>query len=331
VEDWRDGEDWGKIPAADASDEHPMEREFHAWLASRLPASARVRVGVGDDAAILRWLEAQDVVVTTDAVTDQVDFRLPEIEPRQAGHKALGVNLSDLAAMAATPVAALVSLVLPRAGAGSRSAFDLAVELYEGMLPLAERFNLDIVGGDTNSWDGPLVISVTVIGRTTARGPLRRRGARVGDALLVTGSLGGSILGRHLQVTPRVVEALRLHENYELHAGIDISDGLALDASRLAEASGCGAALRLGSIPISPDAERLAASTGRTPVEHALGDGEDFELLFAAPREAAEAMVRDQSLGVSITKIGVVVERPGLWQFTDEDELHPLEPSGYEH
>src|SRR5690606_13447043 len=149
-----------------------------------------------------------------------------------------------------------------------------AVELYRGMIPLAEQYGVAIAGGDTNSWDGPLAITVTAFGRVTERGPLTRSGARPGDLLLVTGALGGSILGRHLRVEPRVREALLLNERYELTAGMDISDGLALDASRLAAASRCGVALRLDSIPISGDAVELAERDGKTPLAHALGDGE---------------------------------------------------------
>jgi thiamine-monophosphate kinase len=228
-------------------------------------------------------------------------------------------------------VAAVVSLVLPRQGAAGRTALELAKDLYRGLLPLAEEFNVAIAGGDTNTWDGPLAISVTAFGRTTGKGPLTRGGARPGDWLLVTGALGGSILGRHLRVEPRVREALLLNERYELHAGIDISDGLALDASRLAAASGCGAALRLEAIPISPDADRLAATTGRRPIDHALGDGEDFELLLAAAPAVAEQILGDQPIGVPVTVIGHCIVQPGLWRLEGTASRSPLTPQGYEH
>jgi thiamine-monophosphate kinase len=264
-------------------------------------------------------------------VTDQVDFVLAEVQPAHIGHKALGVNLSDLAAMAAEPVAAVVSLVLPRDGAGGLSALELAVELYRGMLPLAETFNLAIAGGDTNIWDGPLAISVTAIGRTTARGPLLRSGARPGDHLIVTGSLGGSILGRHLRVEPRIREALLLNERYELRAGMDISDGLALDASRLAAASGCGVALRLDAIPCAKDAVRLAAASRKSPIEHALGDGEDFELLLAAAPDVVDQILRDQPLNVPISRIGQCIADRGLWQVDEAQQVKPLASTGYQH
>ncbi len=308
-----------------------MEQQFIDWLRAHLPPSPLLRVGVGDDAAVLAWAAGRDMVVTTDAVTDQVDFVLAEVEPALVGHKALGVNLSDLAAMAAEPVAAVVSLVLPRRGAGKRDALELAIELYRGMLPLAEQFDVTIAGGDTNTWDGPLAISVTAIGCTTARGPLTRSGARPGDHLLVTGRLGGSILGRHLKVEPRVREALLLSERYHLHAGMDVSDGLALDASRLAAASGCGIALRLADVPVSQDAVQLAQKTGRSPLEHALGDGEDFELLLAAAADVAEQIVRDQPLGVSVIRVGDCISERGLWQIDDAGQRQPLAATGYQH
>src|SRR5207244_13065635 len=130
-------------------------------------------------------------------------------------------------------------------------------------------------GGDVNVWEHPLCGSVTVLGQPTAKGPLRRSGARVGDWILVTGSLGGSILGHHLDFEPRLAEALLLHERYLLHAGMDLSDGLALDLSRLADESGVGAVLRLTDIPVSPAAEQLSRQLddGVTPLDHALGDG----------------------------------------------------------
>jgi thiamine-monophosphate kinase len=308
-----------------------MEQAFFDWLRENLPASPHLLIGPGDDAAVLRWAGDDNLVVTTDTVTDQVDFVLAEIDPQLAGHKSLAVNLSDLAAMAAEPVAAVISLVLPRNGVGQFDAYGLAVELYRGLLPLAERFNLAIAGGDVNAWNGPLAISVTALGRVTDRGPLKRRGARPGDAVLVTGHLGGSILGRHLRVEPRVHEAALLHQQYKLSAGMDISDGLALDAARLAAASGCGIAIKLDKIPMSSDAHRLGERSGRPPVEHALGDGEDFELLLTAPAAVAEQMVHDQPLNIAITRIGQCTNEPGLWTFASDGRRIPLPPTGYQH
>ncbi len=176
--------------SAVVSCQHLMERELIHWLRQRLPPHPLLRLGPGDDAAVLQMAGADECVVTVDLLTDHVDFELAEIDPRRVGRKALAVNLSDLAAMAAKPLAGVIALALPRQG-----GMELAVALYEGMLPLAERYELAIAGGDTNSWDGPLAISITLLGAVAGRGPLCRGGARPGDRILVTGSFGGSILG----------------------------------------------------------------------------------------------------------------------------------------
>lgn len=304
-----------------------MEAEFIDWLRNRLSTGHEIGLGPGDDAAIVRMAGTGECVVTTDLLTDGVDFDLRATDPRRIGRKSLAVNLSDLAAMAAKPVAAFVSLALPRTG-----ALELAKELYEGLLPLADSYGLSVAGGDTNTWPGALVISVTAIGRLTQHGPLFRSGARPDDHILVTGSLGGSLLGHHLDFEPRVREALYLKEHYPLSAGMDISDGLTLDLSRLVRESACGAVLDLDKVPISPAAYRLSDDHGeRSPLEHALSDGEDFELLIVAPPDAADEIVKRQPLDVPITPIGRVCEKPGLWRLLADGQHEPLEPRGYEH
>jgi thiamine-monophosphate kinase len=303
-----------------------MEAEFVRWLREHLPSHPALRLGLGDDAAVLGLAGRSEIVITTDLVSDGVDFQLQQINPRRAGRKALAVNLSDLAAMAARPLAAVVAIALPRAGANQRSPFDLAVALYEGMLPLAEEFGLAIAGGDTNTHDGPLVVSVTALGEITDRGPLTRRGGRVGDKLLVTGRLGGSIHGHHLDFTPRVREALALHERYQLDAGMDLSDGLALDLSRLAAESNCGAVIHVDRVPISDAAQKLV-----DPLRHALGDGEDFELLVAVPPAVADAILHNEPLDCRVTCVGELIAESGLWQQTAGGERKPLEPTGWQH
>ena len=160
--------------------------------------------------------------------------------------------------MASQPLAAVIAVALPR-----QNSMELAVSLYKGLLPLAEQFDVALAGGDTNTWDAPLAISITLLGKPTGRGPLQRSGAKPGDRILVTGSFGGSILGRHFDFEPRVAEALTLHKSYELHAGADISDGLSVDLSHIAEESGCGAVIIADATPIADDARRLAAKTER--------------------------------------------------------------------
>src|SRR6266540_6251291 len=212
------------------------EFAFINWLRQQTPKDPRVLLGPGDDTAVLRLTPETPCLVATDMLLEGSCFRLAEAGPRLVGRKAMAVNLSDVAAMAGRPVAAVVSVGLPRKGGRA-----LAEELYLGLREIADAFETAVVGGDTNSWDGPLVISVTLLGEATERGPVTRAGARPGDWLLVTGPLGGSILGKHLDFTPRVREALRLHAEAPLHAMIDISDGLAADIGHLCEESRCGA------------------------------------------------------------------------------------------
>src|SRR3954453_6390515 len=193
------------------------EFAFIDWVRRQTPADPRVLIGPGDDTAALRLTPGLPSLVTTDMLLDGSCFVLAEAGPRRVGRKAMAVNLSDIAAMAGRPVAAVVSVGLPRAGGRA-----LAEELYLGLREVADAFDTALVGGDTNSWDGPLTISVTLFGEATGRGPVRRDGAKTGDWLFVTGPLGGSIRGKHLDFTPRVREAQRLHELVDLHSMIDV-------------------------------------------------------------------------------------------------------------
>ncbi len=301
-----------------------MENDFVRRLRARLGTHAAVPLGIGDDAASVHT--GEETLVTVDLLCEGTHFRLGEATPEQIGRKALAVSLSDIAAMAGVPLAVFVAFTAPADG-----GLSLVEGLYQGMIPLAEEFNTAIAGGDTNSWDGPLVISTTVLGKVHPRGKLTRHHARPGDVLLVTGSLGGSLAGHHLSFVPRVREAQRLHEGYELSAGMDLSDGLLVDLGRLIEASGVGAALDLEAIPISEAAWRHAGRHNRQgALEAALGDGEDFELLLcAAPGEAAR-MLSEQPLEIPLTQIGTIVAEPGLW-LTAPEGRQRLEVRGWQH
>ncbi len=297
------------------------EFEYIDWLRTRTPAHPRVLVGPGDDCAVLGlgWL------VTTDMLLEGSHFRLHEAGPRRVGRKAMAVNLSDIAAMGGRPVAAFVSVGLPR---GPDTAA-LAEELYLGLRELADAFGTSIAGGDTNTWAGGLVLSVTLLGEPGPQGPILRRGARPGDWLMVTGPLGGSILSKHLDFTPRVQEALRLQEHATLHAMLDISDGLAADVHHLCAESDCGAVLSADAIPISDAARRL--QDGRTPLEHALSDGEDFELVFAVSPADGERLLAEQPIpDIRLAHVGVVTaEKTVLLE--QAGKLQPLPARGYAH
>lgn len=301
-----------------------VEAELVAWLKEHVPSEPFVELGIGDDAAVLA--RGSCCVVTVDMLADGTHFSLDKTKPLQVGYKALGVNLSDLAAMAARPRAAVVGLTLPR-----RRSLELAIELFEGMLPLARRHGVAIVGGDTNTWSGPLVISVTVLGEPAGEGPLTRAGARPGDQIFVTGHLGGSGLGWHLRFEPRVREALALHSGYTLHAGMDISDGLAMDLHRMARASRCGAEVEVAQIPLSDAAHQAASESGHDAVHHALSDGEDFELLLAVDPETAARMASDRPLDIPLTRIGQFTSSAQITRIGPNGQRFPLEPTGYLH
>jgi thiamine-monophosphate kinase len=306
-----------------------METDFVDWLLRRIPVDARLEVPPGDDAAVLRPPAMRRTVVTVDMLTEGVDFLLgPDCPARLVGHKALAVSLSDLAAMAARPEAAVVAVVLPRRGGD-----ELGRGLFEGITALAATHGLTVAGGDTNAWDGPLVVSVTAIGSVPPGSAWRRDGCRPGDAIVVTGPCGGSLLGRHLRVSPRCAEAAEIAARHPVHAAIDISDGLALDLSRMMAASGVGCRVHLADIPIHADAERMAsiAGDGRSPLDHALGDGEDFELLLSLPAAAAATLVAAPPSGLRPAIIGVVTAGHDLVAVDADGRERPLEPTGFVH
>jgi thiamine-monophosphate kinase len=299
------------------------EFAYIRWLRQRTPAGGRVLTGPGDDCAVLDWSKGGACLVTTDILMDGCDFLLSEVGPRQAGRKAMAANLSDIAAMAGKPIAAVVGVVVPTSGGRA-----LAEELYLGLRDVADAFETPLVGGDTNSWEGLLVISVTVLGEVHGRGAVLRSGAQVGDWLLVTGPLGGSIRGKHLQFTPRVHEALQLSALVDLHAMIDISDGLAADVHHICEESHCGAVLNSGAIPISDAAKGM--NDGKSPLEHALSDGEDFELAFAVSADEGRRLIREQPIaGIQLSHIGEIIP-DGLW-LEINGARSMLEPRGWEH
>ena len=286
------------------------EFDLIAWIRARAGgANGAVPLGIGDDCAVLRVDPGADVLVTTDMLMDGRHFRLGEHAPEQVGYKALAVNLSDVAAMAGTPLAAFVAVALPRG-----DAVAIAQGLHAGMAPLADRFGVALAGGDTNAWDGPLVVTITVLGAAAPGGAVRRSGARPGDAVVVTGPLGGSLpSGRHLRPEPRVAEARAIAARVPIRAMIDLSDGLASDLGHiLAESGGLGAKLVEAAIPIHPDALAASRDSGRPAIDHALADGEDFELCLALDPAAWDRLAADPIPGVPLVRVGTITAEPGL-------------------
>ena len=295
------------------------------WIRKRTPAHPRVRIGPGDDTAAIQVSGDRSLLITTDMLLEGSCFLLDQAGPRSVGRKAMAVNLSDIAAMAGIPTAAVVSVGLPR-----QNGRAIAEQLHEGLHEMAKMFDVPIVGGDTNSWTGGLVVTVTLLGEATAKGPVTRAGAKPGDWIFVTGPLGGSILGKHLDFVPRVKEALALHQWVDLHAMIDISDGLSADLHHLCEESRCGAVIRSESVPITASARILAERTGRTPLQHALTDGEDFELIFTVAPEDGQRLLDSQPIeGIQLVHLGEMISA-GYW-IEENGERKTLEVGGYVH
>lgn len=316
------------------------ERQFISDLAQRFPARPPVEVGIGDDGAVLDCRGASCQVIVTDMLLDGVHFDLRSTPPELAGRKAIAVNLSDLAAMGCRPTAAFVSLALPTRGTSDQD--DLVRRLYDGIASLTDQFDFSLAGGDTNAWDGRLAINVCLTGIPFGQQPLLRSGARPGDAIFVTGALGGSLhSGRHLSFLPRLAESEWLVRHTQVHAMMDISDGLSIDLHRLVDASGVAAELLAWQIPVHPDARgKSAGGIVETTdfclpdpgLRAALSDGEDFELLFTvAPEEAARLNQMATQLPARFSEIGRIVGGRGCRLRITPDETRDLPETGWQH
>jgi thiamine-monophosphate kinase len=300
-----------------------MEHGFIAWAKQRAMRLPKIKLGIGDDCALIAS-DGSDWVVTTDSLCEGTHFILDQCGPQAVGRKLVGVNLSDLASMAAVPVAVFLSLCLPR-----KSADLLGSEIYEGVCEACEKYNVAIGGGDTNVWDGPLVVHLTAIGTARPAGSWLRSGARPGDKIVLSGRLGGSLLGKHLDFEPRLKLAQALYPLGIVQAATDISDGLGIDLLNLTAASRCGAEVELDRIPISDAAMERSKSSGHTALEHAIGDGEDFELLMAVDPARIDQLPPEID-GVPLTVIGTFVSRTGLWS-RSKGRIEQLQPRGYVH
>ena len=310
----------------------PGEFDLIRWIKAHTESNrdGLTTLGIGDDCAILLPSPGAELVVTTDMLMDGRHFVLSEHGPEAVGRKAMAVNLSDIAAMAAIPEAAFVAVALPRTAG---RANEIARGLHAGISEVASRFGVTLAGGDTNAWDGPLVVCITMIGQTPVGSrAIRRSGAKVGDLVFVTGPLGGSILGRHLKPVPRIAEALALRKAVEIHALIDISDGLASDLGHILEESGnLGAILEPEEIPIHEDAWKQSQQTGRTALDHALNDGEDFELCVVLAPEDAARINRDPPFPARLYRVGKIVKEGRLRTMERDGHERAIKPLGFDH
>ena len=303
------------------------EFELIDWIRSRQHRSVRTRIGIGDDCAALDLRPDETCLVTTDALVDRVHFDLRQTKAELVGRKAVTVSLSDVAAMGGRPIGVVIATALPS---------DLAPtdtdKLCRGIFETCDAYAVPLIGGDVVSTPGPLTITSTVLGAVAKRGAIKRSGAKVGDAILVTGELGGSLLGRHLTFEPRLAESQRLVKRFKIHSMIDISDGLSRDLGHiLDESGGLGAELDATTIPCSDAARTISQQSGKPPLWHALNDGEDFELLFTASRREAARIAKRWRHATRITLIGRVADKPGIWMRNADARRTRVEIEGYEH
>jgi thiamine-monophosphate kinase len=294
------------------------ELDLIRWIRSRIGKRAgRIVVDSGDDAAVVKGGRGR-LLFKTDSVIDGVHFDSRKARPEDIGHKAIARCLSDIGAMGCYPTFAVVAIMIPR---NAREAWIKRV--LAGLEKTARRFGTAVVGGDVASHAGKLAINVALLGETRGLEPVRRSGARVGDAIAVTGPLGGSILGKHLRFTPRVREGIELNRRFELHSMIDISDGLATDLGHLCSESRVGAVVDETKLPIAPQARRLPG----LPLDHALFDGEDYELLFTLPPLEA-VRVEKAKRGRIIGQVSAV---DGIYLRSPEGNLREVQRRGWEH
>ncbi len=299
------------------------ERELIRRLAAQLPTDLGP-VAFGNDMAALEPAPG-GLLWTADMLMDGVDFDSREHAWIDIGRKAMAVNLSDCAAAATIPVAALCAVSL-----SDQLTMDDALELFRGARECGAEFSCPITGGDTNSWAHPTVICITVAARPDAEcPPVTRSGARPGDRVWVTGRVGGSRLGRHLRPLPQIRTALTINRRLRPHAMIDISDGLAIDLWHICEASGCGATLDEEALDaaIHPDALQLAKHTGKPPRQHALYDGEDFELIMALSPDTPTESCRQ----LGLIPLGQITAATELKLQRSDGQRVPLEIDGWEH
>ena len=319
------------------------ERALIQRITARLAAPDWVIVGPGDDAAVIEPQRGTLDVLTTDAQVEGVHFDRRFMPPDAIGHRALAVNLSDLAAMGARPRAALLSLVLP-------AALEIAVldGVLDGMLHVAGAHGVAIIGGNISRSPGPMMIDMTAIGSIGRRQVLTRRGARPGDLVYVTGTIGDAGVGleslrdqadlqvrlckqRFLYPDARVRAGMLLARNRAATACMDLSDGLADAVRQVAAASNVGITLEADALPVTDDVRRWHETHVRRPLEAAIAGGDDYELLFTV-RPAHQGRLRGVTrllAGLPVTRIGVVTkERALVVRYPDG----PRElPPGFEH
>jgi thiamine-monophosphate kinase len=304
------------------------ETDLIRKLTAGLPTDGSVHIGPGDDCAVLNLGMIDDYCLfKTDAIVEGIHFTA-DTPPEKIGRKAIARPLSDIAAMGGWPTHALITLGLPEGYDEERLA-----AIYKGAQEMGAAHKTFIVGGEVTR-TSELLISVAVIGECDRMYTLTRKGSKKGDALFVTGELGGSLAGKHLDFDPRLEESRWLAQQFDIHAMIDLSDGLATDLRHLLGKK-LGAELRTTAIPISPAAKLTAKQhpSSKTALLTALTDGEDYELLFTLPPKQAVPLHdrwKKKFPNLPLHCIGKITNQPGI-TLRDDKGVIPLNVKGYDH
>ena len=333
------------------------EFDFIRALRERAPASSSI-TSIGDDAAVVRATPGKDTVITTDLLIEDVDFRRTTISPYLLGHKALAVSLSDIAAMGSRPRWSLISIGVP----ADVWQTDFVDRFYSGLLELAGHYDVQLIGGDTSRTEAKIVVDSIVLGECAAGHAIKRSGAKPGDQIFVTGSLGAAAAGlrlvergahvaeqnlqgqnsqmdsqkldhvllRQLRPEPRVGWGIVLGEERLATAMIDLSDGLSSDLNHLCEASGVGALIESSLLPIDSQVTELCGRRALDPLQLALHGGEDFELLFTVrPNDVARLPRRVDE--TRITRIGEIQSADKSVRISEGTRIWELNPGGWKH
>ncbi len=283
--------------------------------------SENVIVGIGDDTAVVKYTKNDYLLLTVDSVVENVHFKLNQATYYQIGKKAIAVNLSDIAAMGGIPLYALISIGLPK------SEKRVIEELLKGFKYMVKKYKFEIIGGNLTKSD-ILFIDVCMVGKVEKKFLKLRSGAKAGDLIYTTGTLGGSQIKKHLNIKPKIAESRYLVKNFPISAMIDISDGLSSDLITIAKESNVGFKIFFDKIPISNETKKIS-QTKKEEIFHVLNDGEDYELLFTISKKYKNK-IPQKIKKTKIILIGEITKEKTYIGIYKNKEIK-LTSSGYDH